>query len=292
MEFAGFIEPDHSLADMADPAGALGIEIYSGYNAVNDTRRFKGQNAIFDRIVKRIKSLDLPYEDQCSSKYYFDLVRTLRDFNGEFSRVVEVGVFMGGASGILAGCSEAFDFDLDLVDIDPRFLRFSYERIRRMYPEAAKRVRLFHGDLAAYVRYVMLQEPEDSYIVHHDGAHDFNQVVRDLAALSFVRDRLHSVIAQDTHLRGTLDSMNFVDMAIYAVFGTDLSYLSIGTAYREEDNRTAPNRFQGNYFMPDAYEGLVIPMAANDFRYPHPALKIEDFLPAHASLETFAVAAE
>ena len=31
--------------------------------------------------------------------------------------------------------------------------------------------------------------------------------------------------------------------------------------------------------MPDKPEGFVLPMSLNDFHYPHPDLKIEDFLP-------------
>jgi hypothetical protein len=278
MAHGAFIEPNQALECLANPAEALGIQIHSGFRAAKHARHLKGQNRIFDQIVARLSKLDLPYEDQCSTEYYFDLVRTLRDFNGEFDRLVEVGVFMGGSSGIFAGCIGPFDVDLDMVDISADYLQFAYERVRRMYPESTDRIRLFHGDLPSYVRAVMLEEPVRT-IVHHDGAHDFNQVVRDMAALSFVREQLVAIIAQDTHLRGTVHHMNFVDMAMYAVFGLDLNYAPIGKRYPEMDSRTAPNKYQGNYFMPDAAEGFVLPMALNEFLYPHPDLSIDDFLP-------------
>ncbi|TGX54083.1 hypothetical protein E5A73_08140 [Sphingomonas gei] len=283
MTFGTFIEPYEQAHEVDALAAGLSASIASGYRAVGQIGALLGQSRIFDRIVAKLQALGLDYEDQCSAQYYFDLVRTLRDFNGEFDRVVEVGVFMGGSSTFLAGCIEPFDFDLDMVDIDPNFLRFAYERVRRMYPEAAKRIRLFHGDLPSYVRHVMLGEPDHRTIVHHDGSHEFNQVVKDMSSLYYVREQLFAIIAQDTHLRGTIQNMNFVDLALYAVFGTDLKYASIGAAYDRFDSLTQPNAFQGNYFLPGVAEGVVLPMAANHFQYPHPELSIDDFLPpAHA----------
>jgi len=200
--------------------------------------------------------------------------------NGEYDRVVEVGVFMGGASVMLAGCSGRFDFDLDLIDTQDAFLRFTYERIRRTFPEATGRIRMYHGTVEEYVRDVMLpEEAGGRSIIHHDGAHDFNQVLRDLTALSFVRDKLHSIIAQDTHLRGTLEEMNFVDMAILAVFGTGLTYVPIGKVYDAFDPCTLPNVYQGNYFRPGIAEGMVVPMGANVFHYPHPSATFESMFP-------------
>lgn len=180
---------------------------------------------------------------------------------------------MGGASSVIAGCAERFDFDIDLVDISAEFLQFSHERIRRAFPGAAGRVRLFHGDVPSYVKQVMLEESGGRSLLHHDGAHDFNQVVTDLTALSFVRANLHSIIAQDTHLRDDLEHMNFVDLALKAVFGSDFNYMPIGKIYDPGDREmTSPNRFQGNYFLPGVPEGMVLPLHANRFHYPHPSM--------------------
>ncbi|MBB5684959.1 class I SAM-dependent methyltransferase [Sphingobium boeckii] len=274
MTFGTFIDPDDRLKELADPNQKMGIPILGGYRAERDWDAYMGRSRIFDRIAHRLNQLDIPYEDQCSAKYYFDIVNALRDFNGEFNRVVEVGVFMGGASAILGGCVQAFDFDLDLVDIDDRCLHFAYERIRRTHPEAIGRVRMFHGDLPAYVSNILSHEPAQC-IIHHDGDHQFSQVVKDMASLSYVAEKVHAIIVQDTHLRGHAKYMNFVDMALYAVFGLDLNYAPIGEAYGEHDFRTSPDQYHGNYFVAGSPEGFVLPMAMNEFRYPHPSMSLE-----------------
>ena len=289
MTFGGFIEPDRNVENVGNPAEMLGVQIYSGYRAVGQMDSLLGQNRIFDRIVAKAKSLDFTYEDQCSPQYYFDLVRTLRDFNGQFDRAVEVGVYTGGSTSFLAGCIDPFDFDLDLVDINEHYLRLAYERVRRMYPESAKRIRLFHGDLPSYVRHVMRKDRECTYLVHHDGAHDFNQVVKDMASLYYARAQILAVIAQDTHLRGSVEYMNFVDLALYAVFGTDLKFAGIGACYPEGHGNTKPDQYFGNYFNPGVPEGLVLPMAVNSFKYPHPYHSIDDFLPPEVIPEAAAL---
>ncbi len=284
MTFGTFIEPDRSLAGCADPAEKLGCPIKSGYRAMDHARHLLGQSRIFDAIWSRSQEIALAYEDQCSSQYYFDVVRALRDFNGEFDHVVEVGAFMGGSSSVLAGCMERFDFTLDLIDIHTHRLHFSHERVRRLYPDHAAHVRLFHGDLPSYVRNVMQVEAPRRSIVHHDGAHAFPTVVKDLASLYYVREQLVAIIAQDTHLRSPIDGLCFVDMALYAVFGTDLNGAAIGTVYGEDDPICRPNQYEGNYFVPGKPEGIVLPMAMNNFLYPHPALPMEAILPP--ALET------
>ncbi len=281
-----FIQPDPSLETLDEPHEALNIPIFSGHKAIQSMRQFCGPFRVFDEIVEQAATFDVPYEDQCSSEYYFDLVRTLRDLNGEYDRVVEVGVYMGGASVMLAGCAEQFDFDLDLVDLNAGFLRFSYERIRRTFPEAAGRVRLYQGEVADYVRDTMLsgagegaQDPSkrpSKAIIQHDGAHSFNQVVRDLTALSFARDQIHSIIAQDTHLRGALKYMNFVDLALTAVFGKEMNYAPIGKVFPDHHPNTNPDRYFGNYFTANVAEGMVIPLSANAFHYPHPDATFAD----------------
>lgn len=280
MTFGQFIQPNRDAESHQNLAEKIGVGIYSGYRAISEADTFLGRNRIFDGIVAKLRALDFSYEDQCSAQYYYDLFRTLRDFNGQFDRVAEVGVFLGGSTSFFAGCIEPFDYDLDLIDIVPEFLQFAYERVRRMYPEAAKRIRLFHGDLPTYVRQVAMKERDHRYLVHHDGSHNFNQVVKDMASLYYVREQILAIVAQDTHLRGTVENMNFVDLALYAVFGTDLKFAPIGSSYPEHHSLTLPNHFQGNYFMPNAPEGLVLPLAANRFHYPHPNLNIDDFVPA------------
>ena len=290
MTFSTFIAPYENATDIAALTERLRSFIGCGYHAASASDSLLGQNRIFDRIVAETKKLNLTYEDQCSAQYYFDLVRTLRDLNGQFDDVVEVGVFMGGSTSFLAGCSGPFDFDIDLVDVSAAFLRFAYERARQTYPDAAKQMRLFHGDLPTYVNTVALHEPHRRSIVHHDGCHEFSQVVKDMASLSFIRQQLVVVIAQDTHLRGTAKHMNFVDMALYAVFGLDLKFAPIGTVLSEHHHMTAPDAYFGNYFMAGVAEGIVLPMAENRFVYPHSAHRIEHMLPTAADLVTIEAA--
>lgn len=276
---AQFIDPDRSLEDCEKPHEKRGLPICSGYQAISEAASLMGQSRIFDAIATRIAALDMPYEDQCSIDYYFDLVRVLRDLNGEYDRVVEVGVFMGGASAILAGAIGTFDFDLDLVDIDADCLAVAYERLRRTFPDAAGRVRLWHGDVPSYVRHVMMEEAPSRALIHHDGSHNFCQVVADLAALSFVQDQIHAIIAQDTHLRSGLDLTEFVDLALAGVFGADLNYMPIGRVYSSEDSRTSPDCYKGNYFLPNTPEGMVLPMNVNTFQYPHPTMSFGSLFP-------------
>ena len=264
---------------MGNPNDKLGVQIFSGYQALRRADPFLGKNRFFDEIATKLRALNVPYEDQCSAKYYFDLVAALRNLSGEFERVVEIGCYMGGSASVIAGAAERLDYDFDIVDISENALLFTFERIRRAFPEAAKRVRLFHGSLPQYVARSLDSGDDARIVAHHDGAHDFMQVTKDLSSLSFLRDRLHSLIIQDTHLRGTMEFCNFVDMAVYAVFGTDVNYFPIGSAYTAaQTDLMNPNRYQGNYFMPDVPEGIVIPMSSNSFKYPHPMLPLESFL--------------
>ncbi len=274
-----FIDPDRSLEQLANPNDRLGVSIFSGHQAIDHIAPFLGRNRILDGIIAAIARVDIPYEDQCSAKYYADLVDALRNTHGEVDRVVEVGCYMGGSASIIAGCIQHLDFDFDIVDISEKALLFTHERIRRAFPDAASRIRLFHGSLPQYTARMVEAGGTDRIMVHHDGAHNFPQVTKDLGSLYFIRDRLHTVIVQDTHLRGTPKSCNFVDMAVYAIFGTEVAYAPIGSAYHaHQADMMNPNQWGGHYFMPDVPEGIVIPMNQNSFRYPHPGFALDDFL--------------
>jgi len=274
-----FIAPNDDLRDLSDDqlAGAAGnIEILSGFKAKLGSHQ--GANSIFDQIIEHARRFPAHYEDQCTAKYYFDLFNCIRDGYGEINRIVEVGVFMGGASVVLAGCAKAFSLELDLVDTSARYLQFTYERVRRCYPDADLKIRLFHGDLPHYVRDVLSVEDKVRATVQHDGAHDFNQVVLDLASLYYVQEKVRSIAIQDTHLRGYPMNFNFVDAAVYAVFGYNVNFHAIGGHATEYENLLVnPNQYNGNYFLPDTAEGMHIPLALNTFAYPHPLIPFEMF---------------
>jgi len=275
-----FLQPDPSLAElsMEELHQRLNIPIYSGHRA--DFFQFRGLSPAFDDIVARASAFNDGYEDQCSAQYYYDLFDCVQSADRAINRVVEVGVFMGGASVILAGCADITGLELDLVDITRPYLHFTHERIRRTFPDQAPRVRMFHGDLPTYVRDVLMQEPDVRALVQHDGAHIFNQVVCDLSALSFVRPQVYGLAIQDTHLRGVPPRFNFVDAAVCAVFGFQVAFAPMGVRYKADNEvMMTPNRFQGNYFLPERPEGMFVPMEGNEFQYPHPSIPLDAFLP-------------
>ncbi|TMR37694.1 class I SAM-dependent methyltransferase [Actinomadura geliboluensis] len=275
-----FLEPAPDLADVEHPHEALSIPIRGGHHA--DLRAFAGRSTVFDRAVARIENLDLAYEDQCSAYHYFDLFCQVERCRQELTRLVDVGVFMGGSAAILAGCVEPMGLELDLVDVNDAYLRFTHERLRRLFPRAMNRVRIFHGDLPTYVATVLLAEPQARALVHHDGAHAFDQVVKDLSSLYYVRDRVRGVAIQATHLRGDIAHLNFVDAAVHAMFGVGVKYEPLGANFPPDAPVTVPNEWDGNYFLAGAPEGMYLPFDSVEWKYPHPSMELETFLPVKA----------
>ncbi|URM96310.1 class I SAM-dependent methyltransferase [Actinomadura madurae] len=272
-----FLEPDPGLADVEHPHEALDIPIQGGHHA--DLKHFAGRSTVFDRTAARIDSVGLAYEDQCSAYHYFDLFGCVERCHGELTRLVDVGVFMGGSSAILAGCVEPMGLELDLVDANTAYLQFTHERLRRIFPRAMTRVRMFHGDLPTYVANVLSAEHGTRALVHHDGAHGFDQVVKDLSSLFFVRDRVHGLAIQATHLRGDIRYLNFVDAAVYAMFGVGVKYEPLGANFPAGAPVTEPNEWNGNYFLAGQPEGMYVPFDGVEWKYPHPSMELEAFMP-------------
>ncbi|MCP9980006.1 class I SAM-dependent methyltransferase [Actinomadura madurae] len=227
--------------------------------------------------------MGLAYEDQCSAYHYFDLFGCVERCHGELTRLVDVGVFMGGSSAILAGCVEPMGLELDLVDANTAYLQFTHERLRRIFPRAMTRVRMFHGDLPTYVANVLSAEHGTRALVHHDGAHGFDQVVKDLSSLFFVRDRVHGLAIQATHLRGDIRYLNFVDAAVYAMFGVGVKYEPLGANFPAGAPVTEPNEWNGNYFLAGQPEGMYVPFDGVEWKYPHPSMELEAFMPVKAA---------
>jgi hypothetical protein len=272
-----FLEPDPALVDVEDLHEVLNIPILSGHRA--GLKGFTGRSPVFDNIASRIDTVALAYEDQCSANYYFDVFGLVERSRQELLRVVDVGPFMGGSSSVFAGCVEPMGLELDIVDVNQAYLQFTHERIRRLFPNAMPKIRMFFGDLPTYVRTVLITEPPTRAMIHHDGAHSFDQVVKDLSSLSYVSDRVHSLAIHDTYLRGDIKYLNFVDAAVHAVFGTGVRHEPLGAVYGPDAPVTSPDQWQGNYFLPGQPEGMFIPFAGLKFRYPHPSMTLESFLP-------------
>ncbi|MEU8798980.1 class I SAM-dependent methyltransferase [Spirillospora sp. NPDC048819] len=276
-----FLEPDAALTDVKHPHEALSIPIRGGQHA--DLKAFAGRNTVFDRTITRIENLALTYEDQCSAYHYFDLFCQVERCHQELTRLVDVGVFMGGSSAVLAGCVEPMGLELDLVDVNDAYLRFTRERLRRLFPRAINRVRMFHGDLPTYTANVLGAEPKTRALIHHDGAHAFDQVVKDLSSLYFTRDQVHGVAIQATHLRGDIAHLNFVDAAVHAMFGVEVKYEPLGANFPLDAPVTIPNEWDGNYFLAGQPEGMYVPFDGVEWKYPHPTMELDDFMPVKAA---------
>ncbi|MFC2049308.1 hypothetical protein ACFLR2_01380 [Chlamydiota bacterium] len=271
-----FISPDRDLENLPNPNEKYQITVLSGHKA--NFSALQSQNPFFDSITTKIteQRATIHFEDQCSGAYYFDIFNITEANKQKINKIVEVGVFMGGASCILAGQIEDSAIELDLVDANPVFLRFTYERIRRAFPKAALRVRLFFGDLPTYVKNVLSHAHKSKHLIHHDASHNFNEVVRDLASLSFVQDKIVGLMIQDTHLRSSnIHYYVFVDAALYAVFGSNMQYLEIGSKYSDNTNPAFEEEGYGTYFLGGHPEGIYIPFFPGLFRYPHARVKLE-----------------
>lgn len=271
---SNFIDPINALKSLTfeEMLEQLSIGIKSGHKA--NFNIFSGKNFLFDDYLKRRDENDGVYEDQCSPSYYFDLFNTVKSSLGEVNRIVEVGVYTGGCTSILAACAHFLGVQVDIIDINQSFLQFAREKARRYYPEAVEdRVRMFHGTLPEYVRDVLMED-DVKVIIQHDGSHSFEQVIRDLGSLYYIRDKLHSICIQDTNLRGAPKYFNFVDQAVLAIFGRDVNHIPIGSVYA---NGTDPNQWEGNYCMAGEPEGMHIPLSHNKFHYPHPKITLSQF---------------
>ena len=271
----GVIAPDPSLQklEFVELHKHLDIALNSGNRA--NLSEFSGNSAEFDRYIRLNEKLPHGYEDQCSAKHYYDLMHAA--INSKAARIVDIGVFTGGSSTVLAAAALKHGASLDLVDINDKYLLFTYERIRRVAPGA--KVTLYRGDFPSYVKHVMTPNPSPSFI-HHDGSHEFYQVVKDLASLYYVRQQVHSVLVQDTNLRGT-NYRNFVDAAVAAVFGLDVKFEPLGMTAEATDPITIPNPYQGNYMLAGRPEAMLVHMAGATFLYPHSSMSIDELIAPH-----------
>ncbi len=235
-------------------------------SAVHDSLR--GRSAFFDKYLSALDGTFVPHAEQCSGQYYLDLMDYIEKNRGVIKHVCEVGVFLGGASQFLIQAAEDFDFTLDLIDVNPHYLGFAYERLLAIFPTLARRVRIFHGDFPSYVKSSGAPGHPSGVFVQFDGSHEFPIVVKDLVALNDGRGRFKSFAIQDTHLRSSNpDNEVFVDMAVYAVFGKDVKCRPIGIRIGENDV-IIPNNDWEIYFKRSAPEGFLIELNENPFDYP------------------------
>lgn len=273
-EWGTFISPDKELESLENPNDKLNVFIPSGIKA--DFTGVMGINNKFDAIVNKIilQRDKMSYEEQCSGQYYFDCFIIVEKLQKQIARIAEVGTYLGGASCIFAGCAEEFNIELDLIEAKKEFLLYTYERLRRAFPNAAKKVRLFYGNMHAYITNVVQKEKQTKIMFHHDAGHNYNQVLNDIASLYFVREKTTGLIIQDTHLRSAkVDNFIFVDAAVFSAFGFAAKFTEIGMKYSQT---TQPNYKGQTYFIDQHPEGFFIPFAENSFQFPHPTMTLEE----------------
>lgn len=216
--------------------------------------------------MARVRDDRIPYVHQCTYQYYADLIRYLAKQRGEIKHLCEVGVFLGGASVLLAQAAVDFDLTLDLIDLNPNYLGYTYELILRYIPEAADRVRAFHGDFPTYVESGHLPRQEKGVFIQFDASHEFRFVLKDMVALRSAKEFIKSFAIQDTNLRSK-DPENeiFVDLAVYAMFGFDVRYRPIGYTWSRDIWIGSDWQL---YLAKDRPEGFLIELAENRFGYP------------------------
>ncbi|NEV63361.1 class I SAM-dependent methyltransferase [Thiorhodococcus minor] len=253
--------------DSPDLLEKYGIPAAAAHRGLAGGRRLLPRRSAFARYSARIRTHPWMLAEQCSPKYYRDLVRHLHTKRGRIRRIVEVGVFLGGASAYLAQAAEDLGLELHLADINPAYLGYTYERLLSLLPGSDRFVRLFHGDFPSYVAAdQMLESPQGSF-VQFDASHRFPDVVADMVAVCRARKWIHSLAIQDTHLRSDLiEAEVFVDMAVQAVFGTRLRYRSIGITTPGE-RRNIPTPHWRPFTRPRAPEGILLELAKNRCHY-------------------------
>ncbi len=276
----GWLPVPEGLARVADADlnQVLRAPVFGGQHAA--VGALVGSNAVFDAVVGQIDNFQGTFEDQCQARYYLDMCQIFdQQLDTDADLIVEAGVYLGGASIFLGALAASRGIPLHLIDIDPDFLWFTHERVRRTLGPHAPHIRLWRGDIPSYVQEVLENGPYHRLMMQHDASHDFNIVVRDLASLYYVRDIVQGVCIQDTNLRGKPKYLNYVDFAVRAVFGDHATTQPIGARFNAIDHPHAmrPDRWFGNYFLESEPEGLYIPFAQNSFSYPHPDITLEDF---------------
>lgn len=240
----------------------------------NELPQDKSVEPLFNDIMKKLHSNEIFFRS--STKYYFDCYSVIMEHKGVVNKIVEVGPHFGDLSGLLAGMLEHLEATLDLVDMNPIYLFKTYEQIKKLFPEAASKVKLFFGDLPSYIKNVAGTSTQ-IHLIHYQGSYNFNDVVRDIGATYFARQKIVGTIIHNTHLRTTdMNYYAFVDVALYALFGLNVQFLKLG----EQEDVKSELYFLSQpsiYFAHPSIDGMYLPYAVNHFRYPHPNTQLEDF---------------
>ncbi len=242
-----------------------------------DFTSYANKHILYDEIINKMKiDNDINQHYRNSAKYYFDCFNILNQHEGVINRIVEVGTHFGDLSCLFSGMLQKLDATLDLVDINPLHLIKTYQRIKKIFPEVAAKVRLFFGDLPLYIKQIASKSPYIN-LIHYQGSYNFNDVVRDLGSTFYAKQKIAGTMIYNTHLRTTdMNHYAFIDVAIYSLFGLNVKFKKMG----EQASGTTEIQTSHQppiYFADQRVEGMFLPYAVNEFRYPHQNTSLDDF---------------
>lgn len=244
-----------------------------------DLTTLTGINPILDNILSLITAkgkVGLEEESYISGKCLLDCFNTVSLYANNLQIIIGVELDASYLACVYAGLLNPLNIKLDLVDSDKNRLYKVYATILHYFPEATNKIRLFFGDLPTYTKKVMTASM-DKCLIHYNGCYGFNDVIRNLGSLYYVKEKVHAIMAQNTHLRSmNLQDFAFVDIALYALFGHQLQFSILGNILQEDESPELHG--MKTFCLKQHAEGLHVPFAHNNFRYPHPVESQDNFL--------------
>ena len=232
-----------------------------------DTRHLVGTVPLFDQAMKAVYAGKQPFEEECSPQYYCDVVNYLLANRSQIDTVMEIGCYQGGFTGILAQVAHELGMAYYVIELDPRYLLFTHERVGLLAPASLQSIRFYRGTLTQFIdEHSELLRNRNAMLVM-DGPHNYEGVLTDLAASHRIRDHIHSIAAHDFHLRSANWRNDvFVDRAIFSVFGFDAPLIGIG--FNTGDWVGDPDADRTEYKLynkPNCPEGVIISLAENSY---------------------------
>lgn len=232
-----------------------------------DTRHLVGKVPLFDQAMKAVYTAGQPFEEECSPQYYCDVMNYLLANRGQIDTVMEIGCYQGGFTGILAQVTHELGMAYYVIELDPRYLLFTHERVGLLTPASLQSMRFYRGTLTEFIdEHADLLRNRSAMLVM-DGPHNYEGVLTDLVASHRIRTNVHSIAAHDFHLRSANWRNDvFVDRAIFSVFGFDAPLIGIG--FNTGDWIGDPDADRTEYKLynkPNCHEGVIISLAENSY---------------------------
>lgn len=194
------------------------------------------------------------HESMTTLKYRDNLIRYILSTTGKCKGIVELGIFRGGISVLLAHICRRFRWPLYLVDISPDFISVTKELIGSLMP--TDHVVFFEGTLRTFAKEVELRETP---LIIVDGDHSVRGVLEDICGIYELNLRPFAAIFHDFSLRQ--DEADWgVARAICRSFGPKVPMIRIGQQFVEGFSyctKESPSA-EGVYWDDDGSEGVII----------------------------------